>query len=164
MSKNLDIIIADSSGNITIMVLTPVERNEYKNVAQQLLDMEELGGEQVAFVLSAPADTDAGQPIVPSMEMCGLEFCGNASRAFAFYEVIRKALILPVLTFAVIGSVTEEAAGHSNFQPCFNCRGIKSIHSAIGKTNQTHTVPVNIVLNLKIIKTPLQAVYLQCRD
>lgn len=82
MSRNLDIIIADSSGNITIMVLTPVERSEYKSIAQQLLDMKKLGGEQVAFVVS---DTD-----IPTMEMCGLEFCGNASRAFAFYEVIRQ--------------------------------------------------------------------------
>ena len=84
MTKNLDILIADSSGNITIMVLTPTPRNEYKHVAQQLLDMKKLGGEQVAFILP---ESD-----MPSMEMCGLEFCGNASRAFAFYEVSRKAL------------------------------------------------------------------------
>ena len=87
MTRNLDILIADSSGNITIMVLTPVPRDEYKQVAQQLLDMKKLGGEQVAFVLP---ESD-----MPSMEMCGLEFCGNASRAFAFYEADRQGLLTP---------------------------------------------------------------------
>jgi len=77
MSKKLDVLVADCSGNITIMVLTPVNRSDYKVVAQALLDNEAMGGEQVAFVVpGGPAD---------KMEMCGLEFCGNASRAFALY-------------------------------------------------------------------------------
>ena len=94
MTRNLDILVADSSGNITIMVLTPVLRSEYTEVAQQLLDMTELGGEQVAFVLPAGKDPAAERDItLPSMEMCGLEFCGNASRAFAFYEADRQGLL-----------------------------------------------------------------------
>ena len=77
MGKKLDVLVADCSGNITIMVLTPVDRSDYKVVAQALLDNEAMGGEQVAFVVPCgPSD---------KMEMCGLEFCGNASRAFALY-------------------------------------------------------------------------------
>lgn len=75
MKRKIDVIVANSSGNITIMVLTPVERNEYIDVARKLLDMNELNGEQVAFLLKDGR-----------MEMCGLEFCGNASRAFALYK------------------------------------------------------------------------------
>lgn len=84
MNKKLDIQIADPSGNITIFVRTPVERRHYQQVAGQLLAEEDYGAEQVAFILS---NSDSSQNpsaggIDGSMEMCGLEFCGNASRAF----------------------------------------------------------------------------------
>ena len=78
MKKKIDIIVANPSGNITIFVKTPCPRSEYQNIAGQLLAMEELKGEQVAFILSDP-----GIPgIDGAMEMCGMEFCGNASRSF----------------------------------------------------------------------------------
>lgn len=79
MNKKIDIIVANSSGNITLMVLTPTERKDYKRIATQLLQNKKLGGEQVAFLLP---ELEQGYP---KMEMCGLEFCGNASRAFALY-------------------------------------------------------------------------------
>ena len=86
MNKTLSIQIADPSGNITIFVRTPVERRYYQQVAEQLLMEEDYGAEQVAFILppsSASQNVSAGDPGVDgSMEMCGLEFCGNASRAF----------------------------------------------------------------------------------
>ena len=84
MHKKLDIQIADPSGNITIFVRTPVERRHYQQVAGQLLADEDYGAEQVAFILSdsfSSQNPSAGV-IDGSMEMCGLEFCGNASRAF----------------------------------------------------------------------------------
>lgn len=82
MAKNLDVFVADSSGNITVMVLDPTVRSEYASTAQGLLDNKALGGEQVAFILP------------DRMEMCGLEFCGNASRAFALYEARRLGLLV----------------------------------------------------------------------
>ena len=72
MKKNIRVQVADASGNITIFVLESFARNQYQEVATQLLSMEKLDGEQVAFVTGEN-----------SMEMCGLEFCGNASRSFA---------------------------------------------------------------------------------
>lgn len=72
MKQNIRVRVADASGNITIFVLDHFDRSQYQDIATQLLDMEELGGEQVAFVTGDN-----------SMEMCGLEFCGNASRSFA---------------------------------------------------------------------------------
>lgn len=98
MNKNIDLIVANASGNITIMVLTPTSRKDYKETARQLLQQKELGGEQVAFLLpektpsqskKIPSQTGSLAEIpsapLPQMEMCGLEFCGNASRAFARY-------------------------------------------------------------------------------
>ena len=78
MKKMIDIIVANPSGNITIFVKTPCPRSEYQNIAGQLLAMEELKGEQVGFMLPNPEVPG----IDGAMEMCGLEFCGNASRSF----------------------------------------------------------------------------------
>ena len=72
MKQNIHIQTADPAGNITVFVLDRFERNQYQHIASQLLSMKELKAEQVAFVTGED-----------SMEMCGLEFCGNASRAFA---------------------------------------------------------------------------------
>lgn len=81
MEKNIRIQVADASGNITIFVLAPFTRDQYQTVATQLLAMEELGGEQVAFVTGDNA-----------MEMCGLEFCGNASRSFGLMLAKKRHL------------------------------------------------------------------------
>ncbi|MBQ8564143.1 MAG: hypothetical protein IJ443_09695 [Firmicutes bacterium] len=78
MKKNIDIIVANPSGNVTIFVKTPVPRSEYQTVATQLLAMEEFGAEQVAYILQNPSVPG----VDGAMEMCGLEFCGNASRSF----------------------------------------------------------------------------------
>lgn len=93
MKKKIEMQIVNPSGNITIFVRTPVERKDYQKVADQLLAEEDYGAEQVAFILSpmkrgaAESDTCASQDpslqaVDGAMEMCGLEFCGNASRAF----------------------------------------------------------------------------------
>ena len=85
MSKSVDLIVFDPAGNTTLMVLTPVPRSEYAEVAKKLLEIDfdeycdwrgTAYGEQVAFVLE------------DKMEMCGLEFCGNASRSYAYYLAV----------------------------------------------------------------------------
>lgn len=76
--KRIKITVANPAGNITIFVHDKFERAEYAKVAEQLLGMEEYAAEQVAFVLDAP---ECGRA-EGKMEMCGLEFCGNATRTF----------------------------------------------------------------------------------
>ena len=67
--------IANTSGNVTLFVTSHVDEKDYAGVAEVLLSKEELGGEQVAFVVDEN-----------TMCMCGHEFCGNASRAFALMK------------------------------------------------------------------------------
>ncbi|MDO4487417.1 MAG: hypothetical protein Q4C46_12665, partial [Bacillota bacterium] len=96
MSRKIDIIVANPAGNTTVFVLTPVLPNEYREITDKLLeidfgkeygvkftcpDSDSVMGEQVGFVLP---EADEG---VPAFNMSGLEFCGNASRAFAYYQV-----------------------------------------------------------------------------
>lgn len=76
--RKVKISVADPAGNITIFVHDRFDRGEYARVAEQLLAMDEFAAEQVAFVLDAPECGRADG----RMEMCGLEFCGNATRSF----------------------------------------------------------------------------------
>lgn len=90
MTKKIDLIVMDPAGNTTLMVLTPVPRSEYAETAKKLLEID-FGpqcswrdvayGEQVSYVVEEDS---------PHMDMCGLEFCGNASRSYAYYRVLYR--------------------------------------------------------------------------
>ena len=82
-----NIVIANASGNITAFVLDETPRYQYEKIADQLLANGEYKAEQVAFVkkidkVKGP-NNSASDGAVGTMEMSGLEFCGNASRSFA---------------------------------------------------------------------------------
>lgn len=78
--KEYDVLIADPAGNVTAIVLNEnVDRKDYMDIANKLMDIYELGIEQVGFVKN---------PIVGGslrLEMMGGEFCGNATRSFGLY-------------------------------------------------------------------------------
>ena len=94
MSKSIDYIVADPAGNVTILVLSPTDRADYQTVAHALLEACP-EAEQVGYILPE-AD-------YPRMDMCGLEFCGNASRAFAFYDAVQHDPFLTELKVQVSG-------------------------------------------------------------
>ena len=72
--RELRVVRADPAGNITLFVLTPVEKAECAAVAAKLLAIEALKAEQVGFIFPNG-----------HMEMEAGEFCGNATRAYAMY-------------------------------------------------------------------------------
>lgn len=78
--RKVDYFVANPAGNITIFVVSPAERSEYQEIAKKLLAIDELHGEQVGFIKEGNR-----------MEMCGLEFCGNASRSFALWYAQNRA-------------------------------------------------------------------------
>lgn len=65
------------SGNVTVIVLTPVERGKHRDVAAEIMRPYGLGAEQVGF---AERSSDANA--IARLQMMGDEFCGNACRAF----------------------------------------------------------------------------------
>lgn len=87
--SSIKIIAANPAGNKTIFVLTPVPREHYQHIASYLLSLKEYDAEQVAFVLPDVPDEPG---IDGRMEMCGLEFCGNASRTFALIQARKLGL------------------------------------------------------------------------
>lgn len=82
MKRKIKIVKADPAGNITIFVRDKFEREQYRNIAEQLLHMDELNAEQVSFIkeISRCGRADG------KMEMSGMEFCGNGSRSFALLK------------------------------------------------------------------------------
>ncbi len=111
MAEKLKVIMANPAGNATILVLSPVLRKQYAEVAGKLLQIdfreyaagsdgetpfapgtfteevyrEAIRGEQVGFVLQDRTDPGTGEKIA-AIEMSGMEFCGNAFRAFAYWK------------------------------------------------------------------------------
>ena len=62
------------TGNITILVTTPVPRDRQGEIAARLLAPDCVGGEQVGFI-EPPSDPRAAA----RLQMMGGEFCGNAT-------------------------------------------------------------------------------------
>lgn len=72
VKRKMLIQMADPSGNKTAFVLSGARREDYQSIAKYIMEQTDLGAEQVAFVKSTHA-----------FDMSGMEFCGNAARAFA---------------------------------------------------------------------------------
>ena len=88
MKKELEIIVVNPAGNITVFVKTPVQKNRYQKIANALLTQTEYNAEQVAFILDI-----ADKGIDGQIDMSGLEFCGNATRSYG--------LILSLMDFGI---------------------------------------------------------------
>ena len=92
--------LADPAGNVTLLVTTPVPREDYATLAARLLSIPELHAEQVGFL--APPQ---GEGVI-RLEMMGGEFCGNALRCAGLYYAVqqgrRRAGRFPVVRCLVI--------------------------------------------------------------
>lgn len=76
----LKVVRADPSGNVTLFVLTPVDRGLHADAAGKLIAaLPEMKVEQVGFA-SVPLMGTAAR-----LEMAGGEFCGNAARAWGMW-------------------------------------------------------------------------------
>ncbi|MCQ2548281.1 MAG: hypothetical protein MJ145_04675 [Clostridia bacterium] len=75
MKKKIRIKVANPAGNITIFVLDEVPRKDYEKVASQLLAMD-YEADEVGFIKEKIDGVDG------VLEMSGMDFVANASRAF----------------------------------------------------------------------------------
>lgn len=76
-----EFIVLNPAGNITALVLDEtVKREDYKNVSREILEFNK-SIEQVGFLKRLIIDDKT----IFRLEMMGMEFCGNASRAFGCF-------------------------------------------------------------------------------
>ena len=94
--------VFDPTGNITILVTTPVEISRQPSVASKLMELVPKA-EQVGF-LSEAEDCDI------ALRMAGGEFCGNASMCAAAYYVNEKGFEKCPVTLRVSGADGTVAA------------------------------------------------------
>ena len=102
MTREIDYAVMDPTGNITILVETPVPEASQPFVADQLMKLEP-EAEQVGFLTLPPAGAERDSvpgaaesaaehaaDITPrlSLRMAGGEFCGNASMSAAVHAVL----------------------------------------------------------------------------
>lgn len=78
---NLDFVVSDASGNVTAFVVYPVDPRLRVAYGKQLMNVlkDEYNVEQVGFI--APSYEE--KPL--RLDMMGGEFCGNATRSYAYY-------------------------------------------------------------------------------
>ena len=89
IDRNLHYLIADPTGNITILVLDPVPVGKQPAAAAELMEKEP-SAEQVGFLTlperSKTVSTDQSSGAYDiALRMAGGEFCGNASMSAAAY-------------------------------------------------------------------------------
>ena len=100
------------TGNLTVLVTTPVPREDQPGVAARLLESDCVGGEQVGFI---------ERPTLPGaavrLQMMGGEFCGNATMSVgAMLARSAKPAEGECLNYAI------EVSGLSDAVPCRVCR------------------------------------------
>lgn len=84
-------IKTDPSGNTTILVMDAVPEEARGRIARSLMREENLAAEQVAFLEAAPP-----RECDMAISMMGGEFCGNAVRSAAAYQVFDRLRWQPI--------------------------------------------------------------------
>lgn len=95
MTRTLSYTLFDPTGNMTLLVETPVPAAEQPSAARQLMALEP-ETEQVGFV----THTEGG----PALRMAGGEFCGNASMSAAALYLMRTGRSGGVVSVRVSGT------------------------------------------------------------
>ena len=94
-NKNFDFELLNPSGNITALVVKNYPREKYQEISNGIMKNNPKV-EQVGF-LKKYSDS------IFRLEMAGLEFCGNASRAFACFLLKDKYITSNKFKMSVSG-------------------------------------------------------------
>ncbi len=109
--KELHYDLMDPTGNMTVLVETPVPVAQQPAVATKIMELESLC-EQVGFLMPAVAGCDT------AIRMAGGEFCGNASMCAAALYAIKQGFIgekklrISVSGKSVMVAVAPDDAGY----------------------------------------------------
>lgn len=85
--ESLRVLAVNPAGNKTVFVLDSISRNNYASIGAKILSHQSIDAEQVGFI-KPPINGGVGR-----LEMCGMEFCGNASRSFALHLAKKMGIL-----------------------------------------------------------------------
>ena len=113
--------VLDPTGNVTLLVETPVPEKEQPALAKKLMALEP-GTEQVGFVRFGPEAV--------SLRMAGGEFCGNASMSAAVLYLLHGS--------------RENARGHASFCPLSDGSTELPVTVSVNVSGTPEPVPVTL--------------------
>ncbi|WP_303148448.1 hypothetical protein [uncultured Cloacibacillus sp.] len=125
----LKYIKANPSGNTTVFITSPVPRHLYPSIASIIMKPEYLAAEQVGYIEPSLKITEGVH-----LEMMAGEFCGNASRCFAAWQVMKKG---GTTNNDNIISLNIDVSGTKNILP-----------ASVKMTNDAYTYDVNVEMPL----------------
>ena len=102
MKNEVSYWLMDPTGNITILVETPVPGASFPSVAEKLMQLEP-EAEQVGFLSCTPPSGPNRKPQY-ALCMAGGEFCGNASMSAAVYFATQEKISSGSLDLTVSGA------------------------------------------------------------
>lgn len=120
--EQLHFVKADPSGNTTIIVLDPVPYEHHSRLAQALMDKNVLSAEQVAFLDQTPP-----RWCDMAIRMMGGEFCGNAVRAAAAWQVFDRERWQPTLPPGAETTFEISCSGIGHNVRCTVCRKARTV-------------------------------------
>ena len=142
---NIHYIKLNPTGNITVLVTTPVPRPRQAAVAAKLLAPDGVGGEQVGY-LEAAADARAEA----RLQMMGGEFCGNATMALGALLCRRDGL-----ADGQARSLRLEVSGSAGTVPCSILREGDDWLGTVRMPLPTAIEQVDLVAGDDMIRAPL---------
>lgn len=142
---NIQYVKYSPTGNITVLVTTPVPRERQAAVAARLLEPDCVGGEQVGY-LEAPSDERAAA----RLQMMGGEFCGNATMALGALLCRREAL-----ADGELRSLRLEVSGASGTVPCTILREGEDWLGTVRMPLPTAIEQIDLVAGSDMFRAPL---------
>ena len=96
MTGEVSYVLMDPTGNMTVLVETPVPGSCYHKIAAELMRLEPMA-EQTGFLTFTQADVKMGGLCITEgfdaeLKMAGGEFCGNATMSSAVRCAMKKGL------------------------------------------------------------------------
>ena len=126
-NKGVEFELLNPSGNITALVPKDIPREKYQEIANEIMNNNPQI-EQVGF-LKKYSDS------IFRLEMAGLEFCGNGSRAFACFLVKEKYVSTNTFQISVSGYDDlidcEVEVKDGNYYSSINMKLLKPINDLI---------------------------------
>ncbi|MEK4250087.1 diaminopimelate epimerase [Paenibacillus sp. FSL W7-1287] len=129
MRQEIDFVKVNPTQNMTILVKTIHQANEYLPIASRLMSYDNVYAEQVGFIRS-PSKKGADA----CLQMAGGEFCGNACMAMATFLAVENGLQPNVQM-----KISLECSGVEQLVAC-----------CVNKVNERYSCQVTMPLPIKV--------------
>ena len=125
----IEFVKVSPTQNMTILVTSPLDRAQYRDLAEKIMAYDNVHAEQVGFV------EKARPPALARLQMAGGEFCANASLSLCAYLVWKN-----------IAENNEENTADGILVPIEVSGADEIIHCTIKKTNDGFLGKINMPL------------------